>query len=557
VACRSEPEGTYRGPEAVVPASPEEVAKPAPPASQDERMAWWREARFGMFVHWGVSAVLGGSWNGKEYPGYAEHIQRVAKIPVPVYHEQVAGAFNPVQFDADAWVRLAKETGMGYFSITAKHHDGFAMYDSALTRWDAKDMGPHRDLIGDLAAAVRHEGLVFGLSQHRMEHWSFMWPAAGLENDIFDPAYADFYGPPQPPAERAQAGEVFEGRAAPQSPAFLEEWLRRNQELVDKYQPQLVYFDNGVNARALDPIKLRFAAYLYNRAAERGVAATIATKRDAYLAGSVKDYERGRPPGISDRFWQCDTSIGHNSWGYVDNFYCRNAGELIRELVDCVAKNGGYLLNIAPRADGTIPEDQQLRLLQIGEWLRLNGEAIYGSRPWHRYGEGPTVEKVNERTPERGITNGMLSVYTAQDMRFTTQRHADGTYTLYATLAAMAARPTSTHGQSARRLAVAGVADPGTSDGRSGAGSATPATTEALCACFSAPLRCDQSLRKRCRTSGASCPPGALVHCTVRKRSGTRAAGSLVPSITTGKMKATPLAMPSARWAASSHSMRK
>lgn len=401
--------------------------------------AWLEDGKFGIFIHWGLYSVpaRGSEW----YPRHMYATRSLIDwhrtrfgLQDKFGYKDFIPLFKAEHYDPTAWATLFKQAGARYVIPVAEHHDGFAMYDSALTRWDAMDMGPRRDLIGDLAAAVRREGLVFGLSQHRMEHWNFMWPADGLATDLFDPASADFYGPPQPPAEHAQPGEVFEGRAAPQSPAFLEEWFRRNQELVDKYKPQLVYFDNGVNARALDPIKLRFAAYLYNRAAEWGVAATVATKRDAYLAGSVRDYERGRPAGISERFWQCDTSIGHNSWGYVENFYCRNAGEMIRELVDCVAKNGAYLLNIAPRSDGTIPGDQQLRLLQIGEWLRINGEAIYGSRPWHRFGEGPTEETVNERTPERGITNGMLSVYTSQDMRFTTQRHADGTYTLYATL---------------------------------------------------------------------------------------------------------------------------
>jgi len=224
---------------------------------------------------------------------------------------------------------------------------------------------------------------------------------------------------------------MFEGRVAPQSPAFLEEWLHRNQELVDRYRPQLIYFDNGVNARALDDIKLRFAAYYYNRAREWGVEATIATKQDAYLAGSLRDYERGRSPTIRPAYWECDTSIAHNSWGYIDGLVLRNAGELIRELVDCVSKNGGYLLNIAPRGDGSIPEDQQLRLLQMGEWLRVNGEAIYGSRPWLRFGEGPTEEPPSG---ERGIVNGMLKTYTAQDMRFTVQPGPDGAYTLYVTL---------------------------------------------------------------------------------------------------------------------------
>ncbi len=413
--------------------------------------AWLRDGKFGIFLHWGLYAIPG---RGSEW--YPRHMY--ATPAIIDWHRQKFGPqdqfgykdfiplFKAEKFNATAWVDLFKRAGAKYVMPVAEHHDGFAMYDSALTRWNAKQMGPHRDLLGELADATRVAGLVFCLSNHRMENWDFMYPAAGLKTDLFDPAYADFYGPPQPHAEKPQPGEVFEGKAAHQSPAFLEEWLRRNQELVDKYRPQMVFFDNGVNPRAFDDVKLRFAAYYYNRAATWGLAATVTTKADAYLAGTVKDYERGRPTGISEQFWQCDTSIAHNSWGYIDGLILRNAGELIRELVDCVSKNGAYLLNLAPRADGTIPEDQQLRLLQMGEWLRVNGEAIYGSQPWFKFGEGPTEEKVNEKNPGRGITDAMLVSFTPQDMRFTIKdsNHDTGTYTLYATLFAWPADGTVT-----------------------------------------------------------------------------------------------------------------
>jgi alpha-L-fucosidase len=411
--------------------------------------AWLMDGKFGIFLHWGVYAVPG---RGSEwYPRHMYATEGMARWHRDQFgpqdqfgYKDFIPLFKAKRYDPAAWAALFRKAGARYVMPVAEHHDGFAMYDSALTRWDAKDMGPQRDLLGDLADAVRREGLVFCLSNHRMEHWSFMWPQAGLATDLFDPAYADFYGPPQPPAEHAEGNqEIFEGRAAPQSPAFLNEWLRRNQELVDKYRPQMVFFDNGVNARALDDVKLRFAAYYYNRAAEWDLQATVTTKRDAYLAGTVKDYERGRPTGISGQFWQCDTSIAHNSWGWIEGLVLRNAGEMIRELIDCVAKNGAYLLNLAPRPDGTIPEDQQLRLLQMGEWLAVHGEAIYGTRPWLIHGEGPTQESVHARNPERGITNAMLVSYTPQDLRFTRSESApggvagpaaDGGYTLYAHL---------------------------------------------------------------------------------------------------------------------------
>lgn len=409
--------------------------------------AWLVDGKFGIFIHWGVYTVP-----AHQSEWYARHMY--ASTGVIKWHRENFGPqdvfgykdfiplFRAERYDPAAWAALFKRAGARYVMPVAEHHDGFAMYDSALTRWDAKDMGPRRDLIGDLAAAVRDAGLVFCLSNHRMEHWDFMYPRDGLKTDLYDPANADFYGPPQPAREvRAAKGEVITGRDAEQSPAFLNEWLRRNQELVDKYRPQMIFFDNGVNARALDDVKLRFAAYYYNRAAEWNLDATITTKRDAYLAGSVKDYERGRPTGIAPEFWQCDTSITHNGWCYTNEIVLRNAGELIRELVDCVSKNGAYLLNIAPRADGVIPDDQQLRLLQIGEWLGVNGEAIYGSRPWRKFGEGPTEEPP---TGDRGIINAMLRGYTASDMRFTTRRAADGTITLYAHLFAWPADNTVT-----------------------------------------------------------------------------------------------------------------
>ena len=164
----------------------------------------------------------------------------------------------------------------------------------------------------------------------------------------------------------------------------------------------------------------------YNRAREWGTEATIATKRDAYLAGSVRDYERGRATGISERFWQCDTSIAHNSWGYIDGLVLRNAGELIRELVDCVSKNGGYLLNIAPQALARFP-----RINNCASCRWANG-CVSMARPSWFTPVDPLWRRSHRELPsgDRGIVNGMLKVYAAQDMRFTIQPGDNGSYTL-------------------------------------------------------------------------------------------------------------------------------
>ncbi len=378
---------------------------------------WFRDARFGIFIHWGIYAVPG---HGNEW--YVQHLygnEAYVKWhtehfgpPDKFGYKDFIPLFTAAKFDPTAWAALFKEAGAGYVVLTAEHHDGFALWDSALTRYNAMQMGPHRDLVGDLATAVHAAGLKFGVSNHRIEHFSFIRPLPGLKTDLEDPAWADFYNV----ADRSPAA----------ARRFLTDWVARNDELIDKYRPDLLYFDNGVNPRLFDPVKLRVAATYYNRAREWGKQVSLLTKDSAYLAGSIFDLERGRAPDLRADVWQEDTSIAHNSWGYNNELQYRNAGEMIRELVDCVSKNGNYLLNIAPRADGTIPEPQRLRLREIGEWLQINGEAIHGSRPWTSWGEGPTK---TEPRGARGLVDGMLKVYTAHDIRFTTRGD-----TLYAVL---------------------------------------------------------------------------------------------------------------------------
>lgn len=379
--------------------------------------AWFADAKFGIFMHWGLYSVAAHHnewWVQHMYSGGADTQWQIAKFgPLDKFsYKDYIPLFRAEKWDPDAWAALFKKSGARYVMPTAEHHDGWANWASDLTLWNAKQMGPKRDLIGDLAKAVRAQGLHFGVSNHRIEHYGFIRPPANLATDLDDPALQDFYW------------------TANHSPElylkFLDTWVARNFELIDKYQPDLLYFDNGVNPRNLDPLKLRVAAYYFNRAAALGKQVAFNTKQDAYLSGSIHDYERGRAPDIRPDAWQEDTSIAHNTWCYTDAIIYRNAGELIRELVDCVSKNGNYLLNICPRGDGTIPDEQQLRLLQMGEWLEMNGEAIYSSRPWTHFGEGPTEEPVNGT---RGITNGMLKTYTSRDLRFTTRGD-----TLYAIL---------------------------------------------------------------------------------------------------------------------------
>lgn len=359
---------------------------------------WFLDGKFGIFIHYGVYTVAAhaSEWyprhmysNSGVQKWHEEHFGRVDSIG----YKDLIPLLKMDRFNADEWAELFKKSGAKYVIPTAEHHDGFAMYESKLTRWNSKNMGPHIDFIGELAKAVRKKGLKFGVSNHRMEHWDFMYPQLNVKTDLFDPDYADFYGPPQVPPVRKQAKpgeEVLEDQSvAPQSKAFLEEWLARCQELVDNYKPDIFWFDNGVNSRSLDSIKLRFAAYYYNRAASWGKAVSISTKSDAYLAGSIRDFERqGRAPKEkTNYYWQVDDPIGEK-FGYVEGMKLTNAGSVVRRLVENVSRNGNYMLNISPKSDGTIPEEQKQILLGVGKWLGINGEGIYGTRAFNIDSDG-------------------------------------------------------------------------------------------------------------------------------------------------------------------------
>ena len=367
---------------------------------------WFQDAKFGIFIHWGVYSVpaAGSEWYPKHmYNGLAKvHREKWGRQSQFGYKDFIP-MFKAEKFNASEWAELFREAGARYVIPTAEHHDGFAMYDSKLTRWNARQIGPCRDIIGELAEAVRHEGLKFGVSNHRIENWDFMYPLNMPKDstDLFLPDYSDLYGPPQKPTEQSGMGPKALAAAAnggateavineaaqegrhPQSDAFLNEWELRVHEIIDRYQPDLLYFDNGINYRSLDPWKLRLARYYYNSAHHWQKEVSIQSKAQAYLAGSIQDFERESraPRKLYDRYWQVDDPIG-NKFGYIEGLKLQSADGIIRNLVDNVACGGNLCLNISPKSDGTIPDDQQQILRTIGQWLRQNGEGIYGTRPY-------------------------------------------------------------------------------------------------------------------------------------------------------------------------------
>ena len=323
--------------------------------------------------------------------------------------------FKAEHFDPAAWAELFKKAGAKYVVPVAEHHDGFAMYDSGLSDWTAAKMGPHRDVIGELGKAVRAKGLHFGVSSHRVEHDFFMGVGRKIQSDVNDPQYAAFYGP-------AQIGVIKWGTPVGNdftyvSPAWTNDWLARSAELVQKYHPDIVYFDWWIGQPSIRPNLARFAAFYYNSSLKYGDHIGVINYKDYAMQehSAVLDIERGQLGDIRPLYWQTDTSVSNKSWGYIKDDTFKSPQFIVTQLIDIVSKNGNLLLNIGPRSDGTIPEAVQQVLLDVGAWLNVNGEAIYGTRPWRIYGEGPTK-------PAAGSFHDTdVSNYTAEDFRFTSK----------------------------------------------------------------------------------------------------------------------------------------
>jgi len=371
--------------------------------------SWYEDGKFGIFIHWGVYSVpaFGNEWYPRNMyvqgsPEY-EHHRSTYGAHTSFGYKDFIPQFTADKFDPRHWANLFRRAGAQFVMPVAEHHDGFQLYDSYLSDWTAARMGPKRDLIGELADAVRREFLVFAVSSHRAEHWWFFNGGMGFESDVQDPAYADFYAPAQ--AKTLQPNQEF-----------LDDWLARTCELIDKYRPQVVWFDWWIEEPAFEPYLRRFAAYYYNRAAEWGRGVAINYKFKAFPAGTaIYDIERGQLDDIRRPFWQTDTSVAKNSWGYTHGQDYKTVDDLVDDLVDIVSKNGALLLNIGPRPDGTIPEQEEELLLGIGGWLQMNGEAVYGTRPWKIFGEGPTQVVGGSFTDTKRVP------FTGQDIRFTTR----------------------------------------------------------------------------------------------------------------------------------------
>jgi alpha-L-fucosidase len=321
-------------------------------AERDARMAWWREAKFGMFIHWGVYAVPAGTYKDKRIDGIGEWIMLSAKIPVTEY-KAFAKRFNPVKYDPDAWAALAKEAGMKYIVITSKHHDGFALFDSAVTDWDVMDATPYKkDLIAALATAARKQGLKFGCYYSQAQDWNHPggakagYPDGGGWDDLHKGSF-DAY---------------LKKIAIPQV-----------REVLTKIQPDILWWDTAV---LMTPER---AAPLHALIALKPGLITNNRLGGRYRGDTETPEQEIPDTGFKDRDWETCMTM-NDTWGYKSyDQNWKSTQELIRNLADIVSKGGNYLLNVGPTSEGLIPEESVKRLKEVGAWMKVNGEAIYGT----------------------------------------------------------------------------------------------------------------------------------------------------------------------------------
>ena len=383
---------------------------------------WFRDAKFGIYFHWGLYSVpaFGSEWYPRNMhnksgdnrrPGpsreYTHHVETYGE-PNKFGYPDFVPMFKAEKFNADEWAELFQKAGARYAGPVAEHHDGYSMWASKLTPWNAKDTGPKRDITGELAKAIRKRGMKFVTTFHHARnnlweterrgqkvwtgHYSFV--KMNFPSLLEDPKNAILYG--YMPRE-----------------IFLLMWKGKLIEVVDNYQPDLMWFDSWLD-EIPDKYKMDYLAHYFNKANEWGKEVVVTFKQDDLPREvALDDYEKGRADRLTDFVWLTDDTISRGSWCYTEDIQIKSTAEVLRTFIDIVSKNGQLLLNISPKADGTIPDNQKEVLLEMGEWLSKYGEAIYETRPFVEFGEGP------QRLEKGGWFVEMKGAYGSEDIRYT------------------------------------------------------------------------------------------------------------------------------------------
>jgi alpha-L-fucosidase len=391
---------------------------------------WFKDAKFGIYTHWGIYCVPAKGPNATWYPynmyrpgteQYEYHLKTYGG-PEKFGYKDFIPMFTAEKFDPDEWAELFKNSGAQYAGPVAEHHDGFPMWDTQFGDWSAAKMGPKRDVVGLLEKAIRKQGLRFLTAFHHAENWWF-YPHWVKEYDTSDPRYSGLYGPLHN-LQGPENEQWFFNQDRP-SKWFLDRWKARMVEVLDRYAPDLIWYDFGLGG-VPDQYKMDFLANYYNRETEWGREVVVTYKNyDLAPQAGVVDLELGRMTDLTYYEWITDSTVDDGeAWGYIQDTGYKSPTSMVHYLIDNVSKNGHLLLNIGPKPDGTLPEEAKEILREMGKWLALNGEAIYGTTTWVSFGEGP-----NKISKSGAFNEKNVPVFDARDVRFTVKDN-----TLYAIL---------------------------------------------------------------------------------------------------------------------------
>ncbi len=354
---------------------------------------WYKQGRFGIFIHWGVYSVAGveNEWYPRwmYMPGHKSYTHRINTYGKDFEYSQLIPMFKPEKFDPNKWCELFKKAGARHVMPVVEHHDGVKMYDTDLSRWNMMALNG-RDYSMEIKKACEDTGLEFLASHHRAEHYWFMNTATHYEPSgevAINEQLRDLYGPAFAP-ENGKIHKTDKHITAPVE--WLEDWLVSLCDMLDRLQPSAIYLDWWVQKSEFRPYMRKFMAYYYNRAIEWGKEVTLFYKWGAVMNGCATfDVERGQVDNILPDLWQNDTSMGKRSWGFTYNNTFKNTYDIITNMIEVFSKNGCYMLNVGPTPEGEICKEEEEILLDIGKWLEINGEAIYGSGPFELgFGEG-------------------------------------------------------------------------------------------------------------------------------------------------------------------------